>query len=440
MRALILLRAARLLAVLALAAGCVVTQHEVSVGSLGDSSVPLRTIEPPGIALCLSGGGYRAALFHTGVLTELNERGLLPRVRSVAGVSGGAIVGATLAMAWDDLEFDDTGRARNFDTLVTQRIRRLTAETLDVGAVLSTFTDSGSSRRIARGYSEFLFGDLHLADLPSGIGVPEFVFLATELSTGINWEFSKRRMGDRRLGYMDTPDVRLADVVAASSAFPAVFRPIRVEFAAEQLALAEPTEAEVKAWTLAALRDMGRDDRARALESAGLAETDQLALAAEFQKFQQLAFADKIDDGVYLIDGGLMNNLGSEYCKSAGLNIISTASTRWVGEVEAEPGGLISSMARIIVAMRRYAEARQLEELQHRSVVGRQLGGACGPGLDCDKGTVALIELSPRELRGDIRQALRVVARLRAIDPDVQRELLDWGNTRAAASLTALEH
>jgi hypothetical protein len=33
-----------------------------------------------------------------------------------------------------------------------------------------------------------------------------------------------------------------------------------------------------------------------------------------------------------------------------------------------------------------------------------------------------------------------VVARLRAIDPDVQRELLDWGNTRAAASLTALEH
>ena len=429
-----------LVLVVVLVAGCVVTQHKVSVDSLGNSAARARTIEPPGIALCLSGGGYRAALFHTGVLTELNERGLLPRVRSVAGVSGGAIVGATLAMAWDDLDFDANGRARNFDTLVAQRIEHLTTETLDVGAVLSTFADSGSSRRIARGYSDLLFGDLHLADLPSGEGIPEFVFLATELSTGLNWEFSKRRMGDRRLGYLDAPDLRLADAVAASSAFPAVFRPIQVEFVAEQLALAEPSEAETTAWTLAALRDMGRDHQARELEIAGLAEADQVALAAEFRKFQRLAFADKIDDGVYLIDGGLMNNLGSEYCKSAGLNIISTASTRWVGEVEEEPDGLISSMARIIVAMRRYAEARQLEELQHRSVVGRQFDAACAPGLDCDKGTVVLIELSPRELRGDIRQALRVVARLRAVDPDVQRELLDWGTTRAAAALTALEH
>jgi hypothetical protein len=342
-------------------------------------------------------------------------------------------------MGWDDLNFDASGRALNFRQMVAKPIERLTAETLDVGAVLSTFTDNGSSRRIARGYSELLFGDRHLADLPSGEGVPEFVFLATELSTGLNWEFSKRRMGDRRLGYLNAPDMRLADAVAASSAFPAVFRPIRVDFAAEELALAEPSEAEIQAWTLAAMRDMGRDDRARALESTGLAEADQAALAAEFEKFQRLAFADKIDDGVYLIDGGLMNNLGSEYCKSTGLNIVSTASTRWVGEVEDEPGGLISSMARIIVAMRRYTEARQLEALQHRSVVGRQFSAACGPGLDCDKGTVALIELSPRELRGDIRQALRVVARLRAIDPDVQRELLDWGNSRAAAALAALE-
>ena len=434
------MRTALLLLLLALVAGCIVTQHEVSVGSLGVLADPPRNIEPPGIALCLSGGGYRAALFHTGVLTYLNERGLLPRVRSVAGVSGGAIVGATLAMGWDDLNFDASGRALNFDQVVAQPIERLTAETLDVGAVLSTFTDNGSSRRIARGYSELLFGDLHLLDLPSGEGVPDFVFLATELSTGLNWEFSKRRMGDRRLGYLDAPDMRLADAVAASSAFPAVFRPIRVNFVAEELALAEPSEAEIEKWTLAAMRDMGRDDRARVLEATGLAEADQTALAAEFQRFQRLAFADKIDDGVYLIDGGLMNNLGSEYCKSAGLNIISTASTRWVGEVEEEPAGLISSMARIIVAMRRYTEARQLEALQHRSVVGRQFSAACGPGLNCDKGTVALIELSPRELRGDIRKALRVVARLHAIDPDIQHELIDWGKSRAAAALTALEH
>ena len=31
----------------------------------------------PGIALCLSGGGYRAMVFHLGALWRLNELGLL---------------------------------------------------------------------------------------------------------------------------------------------------------------------------------------------------------------------------------------------------------------------------------------------------------------------------------------------------------------------------
>ena len=35
---------------------------------------------PPedGLALCLSGGGYRAMVFHVGVLWRLNEVGIMP--------------------------------------------------------------------------------------------------------------------------------------------------------------------------------------------------------------------------------------------------------------------------------------------------------------------------------------------------------------------------
>ena len=48
-------------------------------------------------ALWLSGGGYRAALFHLGALTRLNELGILARTGTVGAVAGGSIVAALLA-------------------------------------------------------------------------------------------------------------------------------------------------------------------------------------------------------------------------------------------------------------------------------------------------------------------------------------------------------
>jgi NTE family protein len=48
-------------------------------------------------ALCLSGGGFRAALFHLGALRRLNELGVLSKVDTITSVSGGSIVAAHLA-------------------------------------------------------------------------------------------------------------------------------------------------------------------------------------------------------------------------------------------------------------------------------------------------------------------------------------------------------
>jgi len=50
-----------------------------------------------GSALCLSGGGYRAALFHLGVCRRLNELGLLAKFNAISAVSGGSIFAAHLA-------------------------------------------------------------------------------------------------------------------------------------------------------------------------------------------------------------------------------------------------------------------------------------------------------------------------------------------------------
>ena len=43
------------------------------------------------LALCLSGGGYRAMLFHVGMLWRLNEVGLLSQMDRISSVSGGSI-------------------------------------------------------------------------------------------------------------------------------------------------------------------------------------------------------------------------------------------------------------------------------------------------------------------------------------------------------------
>jgi len=46
------------------------------------------------LGLCLSGGGFRAALFHIGTLAALAEKGWLHKVEVLSTVSGGSIIGA----------------------------------------------------------------------------------------------------------------------------------------------------------------------------------------------------------------------------------------------------------------------------------------------------------------------------------------------------------
>ena len=72
-----------------------------SAGSVRSRDTPLPKSKRKGIGLCLSGGGFRATLFHLGVLRRLNELGILTRddFRTVASVSGGSITSARLADA-----------------------------------------------------------------------------------------------------------------------------------------------------------------------------------------------------------------------------------------------------------------------------------------------------------------------------------------------------
>jgi len=91
----------------------------------------------PGIGLALSGGGFRATLFHLGSLWRLNELGWLPKVTRVTSVSGGSITAGVLGHHWKNLAFDESGVATNFDDAIAVPLRDFCKRNIDVPAGLS---------------------------------------------------------------------------------------------------------------------------------------------------------------------------------------------------------------------------------------------------------------------------------------------------------------
>lgn len=181
------------------------------------------------LALCLSGGGYRAMLFHLGVLWYLRDAGLLERLDRVSSVSGGSITAGVLGLRWASVA--TAGSATEFERQVVAPIRGLAGETIDARSILGGVFGSGSvGERVARRYRDRLFGDATLQDLPDR---PRFVINATNVQTGSLFRFSKPYLGDWRIGRCPDPSVYLADAVAASSAFPPVLSPMRLRLPAE---------------------------------------------------------------------------------------------------------------------------------------------------------------------------------------------------------------
>ena len=157
-----------------------------------------------GVALCLSGGGYRAMMFHAGVLWRLNELGYLPKLDRVSSVSGGSITAAALAVAWADLDFAGGATAPGFEELVVERLRRLARTTVDARSILGGILRPKSTigEAVTDAYRKHLVGNATLQQLPDR---PRFVMNATNLQSGSLWRFSKPYMADYRVGVYPHP-------------------------------------------------------------------------------------------------------------------------------------------------------------------------------------------------------------------------------------------
>jgi NTE family protein len=188
----------------------------------------------PGIALCLSGGGYRAMIFHLGVLWRLNQLGFLKKLARISSVSGGSITAGVLALAWKKLNFDGNGVSADFEELVINRIRKFAGNTIDQGSIVwgILLPRQSIADEVAQAYRKYLFGSATLQDLPADNEGPRFVINATNVQTKVLWRFSRPYMGDYRVGLINNPRTELAVAVAASSAFPPFLSPAELELRA----------------------------------------------------------------------------------------------------------------------------------------------------------------------------------------------------------------
>ncbi len=184
------------------------------------------------IGLALSGGGFRATLFHCGALIRLNELAMLRKIDRITSVSGGSITAARLARVWTALDFDDDGVATNLSPLLIKPLRDFCSRRLDIPAILGGFIPFTRSapERLVDAYDDALLGGMTLDQLPVESVGPDFVFMSTNLQTGRAFRFSRSRLADYLVGEIrDTSQFRVALAVAASSAFPPVLSPVTLK-------------------------------------------------------------------------------------------------------------------------------------------------------------------------------------------------------------------
>ena len=193
----------------------------------------------PQIALALSGGGFRASLFHLGVLRRLAECGWLDRVDVLSTVSGGSLLGAFAALKWDALLQQGATPAALDATIVRPFLDIVTRQNFIARWMCSawklplkkigdaTFTRTKLAGEI---YSEMFYDGLPCNVLPAR---PYLILNAASLLSIRAWRFTRAGLGDSRFGHAawGNRPLSIGEAVGASAAFPPVFPPPRIRCA-----------------------------------------------------------------------------------------------------------------------------------------------------------------------------------------------------------------
>jgi len=200
------------------------------------------------IGVALSGGGFRATLFHLGVVRFLHDTEHLPQVRCITSVSGGSILAAHLALNWNRYanDFNSASAEIVHFTMADIRGRILRRWVLAWITLFPRIISRGRwklTNMLKDSYSE-LFKNATLGSLPA---TPDVHILSTSMTKGGLWSCDRTGVSfdrDTSTCRISTTTLHLSLAVAASSAFPALFPPIRIDNKVLMCDRSEFSEAE----------------------------------------------------------------------------------------------------------------------------------------------------------------------------------------------------
>jgi predicted acylesterase/phospholipase RssA len=190
------------------------------------------------IALCLSGGGYRASAFHFGSIDMLDELGLLDNIKMLSTASGGTITAVAYALSKVEgrpfEEFFTSFKTFLGEVNVVKEALDRSCDTLDQ----NKDAEISLVRFAAEIYQEKLFKNekKDLGIFIDAVDKPfeELIFNSVELNLGNSFRFRASHrpaalIGNQSFNLSTTKDIArkilLGDIIAASSCFPGVFDP-----------------------------------------------------------------------------------------------------------------------------------------------------------------------------------------------------------------------
>lgn len=177
------------------------------------------------IGLTLSGGGFRALVFHLGALARLAEENQLENVTYVSTVSGGSLA---IGLIFAQNNFNWPSSQDYINILLPKLQNQVTTNGLKQPLILrqlrKIFTIFDTRADDVAVLLEKRWNiTISLDQLPD---TPRWMINATCYETGKNWRFERFRMGDYIFGYTNDTKYPLSHAMAASAAFPGLIGPL----------------------------------------------------------------------------------------------------------------------------------------------------------------------------------------------------------------------
>ena len=215
------------------------------------------------IGLALSGGGFRASIFHLGVIRRLEELGIMKDVAVISAVSGGSIIAAYYVCQMEQRlrrlshseQHDRNARISLFEEIAQDFLKALD-HNLRSRAIIFTpyyhpwlfiktlvsrpFRTGARAELIQAEYDRWFYDGNTLDELPSvtpeRVGTectllygPKLVLNTTSLLTGQRVPFSREPVSAlKELSKVNTNVLPLAKVVGASAGVPVLFPPTTI--------------------------------------------------------------------------------------------------------------------------------------------------------------------------------------------------------------------